>query len=264
METYAKVRVAVQEDLSPALPADVLGDLLELASRARLLDINSLQRDLVGEQTRRVLPAAQHKRRVRLLRIDNRLLDVLVDRRLDGAHEARAHVDTACAERQRSSETLAVGKAARGDEGHAERLAGAAQQDEVGDVCLADVASALEAIDGEEVDAELDGRLRVADRGALVQDRGAGGLQLLDDRPGAVAGCLDNVDLLLDNDAGVGGVVWGYHGGEKSEVDAEGVLGHGAAAADFFAQVFGRGLGEGCQLRRVSKAAAECLIMGNG
>jgi hypothetical protein len=264
METYAKVRVAVQEDLSPALPADVLGDLLELASRARLLDINSLQRDLVGEQTRRVLPAAQHKRRVRLLRIDNRLLDVLVDRRLDGAHEARAHVDTACAERQRSSETLAVGKAARGDEGHAERLAGAAQQDEVGDVCLADVASALEAVDGEEVDAELDGRLRVADRGALVQDRGAGGLQLLDDRPGAVAGCLDNVDLLLDNDAGVGGVVWGYHGGEKSEVDAEGVLGHGAAAADFFAQVFGRGLGEGCQLRRVSKAAAECLIMGNG
>jgi len=108
-------------------------------------------------------------------------------------------------------------------------------------------AGALEAVDGEEVDAELDGRLGMADRGALVQDRGTGGFELLDDGPWAVAGRLDNVNLLLDDDAGVGGVVRGDHGGEESEVDAEGVLCHGAAAPDLFAQVLGCGLGEGRQ-----------------
>jgi hypothetical protein len=47
---------------------------------------------------------------------------------------------------------------------------------------------------------------------------------------------------------GVGAVVWGNHGGEERQVYAEGVLGHGAAAADLLAEIFGRGLSEGCEL----------------
>jgi hypothetical protein len=39
---------------------------------------------------------------------------------------------------------LAVGETARGDEGDLEGLAGAAEEDEVGDVGLADVAKACE------------------------------------------------------------------------------------------------------------------------
>jgi hypothetical protein len=106
-------------------------------------------------------------------------------------------------------------------------------------------------VDGEEVDAELDGGLRVPDRRALVQDGGAGGFQLLDHWAGRVAGGFDDGDFLLDDDARVGGVVRGHHGGEEGEVDAEGVFGHGAAAADFFAQVLRGGLGEGCELEGV-------------
>ena len=107
---------------------------------------------------------------------------------------------------------------------------------------------ALEAVDAEEVNAKFDRGLGVADRRALVQDSGACGFELLDDGAGAVAGGFHNADFLLDDDARVGGVVGGDHGGEEGQVDAEGVGGHGAAAADFFAEVLGGGLGEGCEL----------------
>jgi hypothetical protein len=47
---------------------------------------------------------------------------------------------------------------------------------------------------------------------------------------------------------GVGTVVGGNHGGEEGQVHSEGVFGHGATSADFFAEVFGGWLGEGCEL----------------
>lgn len=83
------------------------------------------------------------------------------------------------------------------------------------------------------------------DAGALVQDDAVGGFQLLDHGAGAVARGLDDVDPFFDYHAGVGAVVWGNESGEEGQVHAEGVLGHGAAAADLFSQVFGGGLGQG-------------------
>lgn len=109
-KTYTKVWVTVLEDLSASLAADVLGNFLELSSCAGLLDVDGLQSDLVREQSRRVLPASEYESSVGLLRIDNGLLDVLVDGRLDCAHEARAHVDTASAKGKSSSQSLAVCK----------------------------------------------------------------------------------------------------------------------------------------------------------
>jgi hypothetical protein len=47
--TYTKVRVSVQKDLSASLAAHKLCNLLKFARRAVLLNINGLQRNLVGE-----------------------------------------------------------------------------------------------------------------------------------------------------------------------------------------------------------------------
>lgn len=180
-------------------------------------------------------------------RLNDLVLNVDVDGRLDGAHEAGTHVDTLSAQAERSGQAVSVRESTGGDERDLEGLARAAQEDEVGEIALADVAGALEAVDGEEVDAELDGALGVADGGALMQDEGADSLELLDDGAGAVAGGLDDLDALVDDDLGVRAVVWGNHGGEEGDVHAEWVFGHGFAAADLLAQVFGCGLREGCE-----------------
>ena len=82
-------------------------------------------------------------------------LDVVVDWCLDCAHEAGAHVDTLGTESESSGQTLTVSEAAGSDEWDAEDLSGAGEEDEVGDVRLADVAGALEAVDRHEVNAEL-------------------------------------------------------------------------------------------------------------
>lgn len=168
-----------------------------------------------------------------------------MDGRLDGAHEARAHVDAARAQHQRRGEALAVGEAARRDEGRLERLPRAAQQDEVCNVALADVARALEAVDAEEVDAQLDGALGVADGGALVQDGDARGLELADDGAGRVAGRLDDAHALVDDGLRVRRVVGRQHRRQQRQVDGERVLGQRAAALDLGAQGLGRGEDEG-------------------
>lgn len=105
------------------------------------------------------------------------------------------------------------------------------------------MAGALEAVDGEEVDAEVDGALGVPDRGAFVQDGAVCGFELGDEGAGAVAGCFDDRDAAFDDGEGVGVVVGGVEGGEEGEVYAEGVGGHGFAAGDFVAEVGGGGLG---------------------
>lgn len=106
---------------------------------------------------------------------------------------------------------------------------------------ILDLPCALEAVDGQEVDAHLDSADGVADGSALVQDDDAGLLELGDDRAGAVAGRLDDLDALLDDGVSVGAVVRRDHGGQQRHVDSEGVLGHGAAPPDLLAQlVWGR------------------------
>lgn len=237
--------IACHEDLLATLAADQGGDLLELASGALLLDFEGLFGDLVLVEAGGVAPAAQQQGGVGLVGLDNLLLDLDVDGRLLGAHEAGAHIDTASTKAEGGGQSPAVGEATAGDEGHLERLAGLAEQDEVCKIGLANVAGALEAVDAEEVDAHLDGALGVADGGALVQDDNAGLLELGNDGARGVAGRLDNLDALIDDGLGVGAVVGGHHGGQEGNVDTEGVLGQGSAASDLLAQVVGRGEDEG-------------------
>jgi len=100
----------------------------------------------------------------------------------------------------------------RGRETHEEQAA---------DVVLARVTCALEAVDREEVDADLFGGLGVTDARALVDDGEAVLLEVLDDRDGGgPAGRLGNLDALLDDDLGVLVVRRRRDGREEREVDA--------------------------------------------
>lgn len=96
---------------------------------------------------------------------------------------------------------------------------------------------ALEAIDAQEIHAEFDGRLRMADGGAFVEDRTSGFFQLFDHWAWGVACCFDDSDAFVYHRLGVAVVVWGHEGGEQGYVDGEGGFGEGAAAADLFAEI---------------------------
>lgn len=93
-DTYTVLWITIDEDLATPRTTDIRRNLSKLARGTLLLDLERLIRDLVPVQPRGVRPAPQYECRIRLLGADNLLLDVLVDRCLDGAHEARAHVNT--------------------------------------------------------------------------------------------------------------------------------------------------------------------------
>lgn len=246
--TYAEINVTIDEDLTAPLAANIGLDLTEFASLGLLLHLQCILSHLISEKTGGVLPPTQDKRSISFLCRDNSLLNLLVDGSFNSAHKASTHVDTLGTKSQGSSKTLAIGKSTRGDERNAEFLTSTAQKDEVGDIVLTDVAGTLKAIDGKEVHAELDGGLCMADCCALVQDNGASLLQLGDDGAWVVTGGLDDLDTFVDDDLGVGGIVGGNDGGKEGQVHSEGVFGHGPTSADFFAEVFGGWLGEGCEL----------------
>lgn len=259
MNTYTVIRISSDKNLSSPLTANIRLNLLKLACCTRLLDLRRRSSDLVLEQPTRVLPPSQHKLCVILRGLDNRLLDVDVDRRLNGTHEPGAHVDTLSSQAQRRSETLSICESTGGNKGDLERLSRSAQQNQVGDIRLANVASTLEAIDAQEIHAKFNGALSMSDRRALVQDNGVHLLQLLDDRAGGVAGRLDNLDSFVDDDLCVGAVVRRVYRGEQRDIYAEGLRGHGLGLADLFAEVLGRGLCEGCE-----DTEAACVGDGRG
>lgn len=83
------------------------------------------------------------------------------------------------------------------------------------------MARAFEPINAQEINSELDRRLRMADGGALVENCTAGFFQLFDHRPGGVACCFDDCDAFVYDGLGVAVVIWGNEGGEQGYVDAE-------------------------------------------
>lgn len=210
----AKLGVTIDKDLLAALSTNEGGDLCKFARLALLLDLESLEGDLVLVETTRVAPATQEEGSIRFLGLDNLFLDVLVDGGLDGAHEPGTHVDATSAEDKRSSETEAVSEASRGDKGDLEGLAGAAEQDEVCNVAFAHVASTLEAVNRQEINAQLHGALCVSDSRAFMEDDDAGFLQLRNHGARRVACRLYNLDPFVDDRLRVRAVVGGHHGGQ--------------------------------------------------
>lgn len=245
-ETYTKIHITVQEYLTSTLATDKRGDVAEFAALALLLGLQCFPRHLVAEQPAGVPPAAQHQRGISLLGVHNRLLDFLVNWRFDSTHESRSHINTLRTQRQRRRQPLPISKPTGRDKRNLKLLPRTTKQDEIRDITLTHVTRAFKPVNGQEINAQFHSGLGVSDSRALVQDGCVCFLELLDDRAWVVACCFDDLDALVDDDLCVGGVVWRDESGEEGYVYAEGVLRHGAASADFFAEVFGGGLGEGC------------------
>lgn len=210
------------------------------------LNPHRLLRHLIPIQPRRIPKTPQHQLRIPLASLHNRPLDIEMNRRFDRTHEPGPHIDAFGAQRQRSRQAVAIREAATRHEGGITKdLAGAAQQNKIGDVGLADMAGALEAIDAQEIDAEADGRFRVPDRGALVDDDAAGLLEQPDHGARRVARRFHDPDPAVDDGLRVGEVVGRVERGQEREVDAERVRGQDAGAGDFGGQVRGGRLGQG-------------------
>ncbi len=141
-----------------------------LELRAALLERDHLFEIDVLEHPRRVVHGAEHQVRVALAGLDQRLLDVVVDRRLARAHEARAHVDALRTEAQGRRHAAAVADAAGRDDRNLQRANRGRDQDHVRHVVLAGMTGAFEAVDADDVHARALGRERVAHRRALVHD----------------------------------------------------------------------------------------------
>lgn len=116
-----------------------------------------------------------------------------------------------------------------------------------------DLPCAFESIYGEEIDTELDSALCVPDRGAFVEDNGASLLQLGNNRTRAVTSGLDYLDALVDDDLGVGGIVWWYKSRQQCDIDAKGVFGHVSTPPNFISQILGCRLGESCEDTQASR-----------
>lgn len=242
--THAIVNVTLLVDNATTSTGNEVLDVVKLGTRLALAPVD-FNGDLVLEHTRSVAERPEHQGGLAFVGLDHGFLDFLVDGRLDGAHEAGAHVDAFGAQGNGGSETAAVAHAARGDVRDLEGLGGLGEEDEAGNVVLTGVTGALVAVDREDVDAETLGGESVADGGALVDDDAAGFLEALDKRAGVVAGGLDDLDARLDDGGGVLVIGRGVDRGQDGEVDTERLGGHLAAAGDLFAESVGSGLGEG-------------------
>ncbi len=230
----ARVHVAVQHD-ARIDAGHFLDDVLELEVAAeRLLLLEQPVDRGVAQHAFGVAQRPHHESRVELGRGDDRLLDVLVHRRLLRRDEARAHVDAFGAERERSDQRSAVRHAAGCDERDLQLLGCARQQDEVRHVVLAGMTAALEAVDADGVAADRLCLQRVAHRRALVDHLDAGGVQVRHHLLGVAAGRLDDLDAALDDRADVAGIVRRIDRRQERQVHADRLVGHVAAAADLF------------------------------
>ena len=138
------------------------------------LDLSELHRRAVLEDPRGVLQRAHRHVRVDLGRLDHALLEALRPDALLRDAERGADVDAAGAEGEGGGELGAGGDATRADVRDGELLRADGLEHEVAHVVLARVSGALEAVEGDDVRAALDGGEGVAGGGALVDDDAAG------------------------------------------------------------------------------------------
>lgn len=96
-----------------------------------------------------------------------RIRETHVDVRLLSGHEEGTAVHSASSERDGSGESTSVSDSSRGEIWDVERLGSEGKEDETSHIVFSRVTSALESVDGKHVNAELYGRLGVADGGAL-------------------------------------------------------------------------------------------------
>ena len=181
---------------------------------------------------------------LQLVGLDDGLFHIFVNRRLDCGHEAGSHVHALGAHRERGDERAPVGLAAGGDEGDFKLVRGPWQQDHVGNVVLARVAGAFEAVDARGVAADALGLEGVAHRGAFVDHLDAGVFQVGQHRLRIVARGFHRLDAAVDDGLDDGRVVRRVERGQESQIDADGLVGHVLGPGDLVGEVLRRLLGQ--------------------
>jgi hypothetical protein len=121
---------------------------------------------------------------------------------------------------------------------------GGGQQHQVGDVVLAGVAGALEAVHGHRRAAQALGLQGVAHRGALVDHLDAVLIEQRHEGFRAAPGGFHDLDTGVDDHLGVLFVRHRLDGRQQRQVDAERLVGHFLAAGDLLGEIFRRGLGQ--------------------
>ena len=160
-----------------------------------------------------------------------------MDGRLDGAHEPRAHVDAVGTQRQRRHQATAVGESARGDHRDVDLGRRRRDQHQAGDVVLAGMAGALEAVDADAVHAEALRLDRMPHRGALVQHLDPVVVEHRQMRRRVGARGLDDLDAGVDDHLAVLVVRRRVDRRQDRQVHAERLVGQIPALGDLVRQV---------------------------
>ena len=216
-------------------------------SRVAGLNLLNLPRHVVLVHPLRVANRLHHQRGAPLVRLHQRRLDAVVDRRLLRGHEPRAHVHAVGAQREARGELLSGADAPRRHVRDRQRRPRLGQQHEVAHVVLARVTRALEPVHGYAVGAEPLRGERVLDRDALVHHRDAVLLEEGDPLARISARGLHHRHALVDDHLGVGAVVGGREARQKRKVHRERLTGlqQSLARADLVPEELRRALGQG-------------------
>ena len=200
------------------------------------------QDGLVVQNPFSVAQGAHHQAGVQLAGRHNGLFDVFMHRCLFGRNKACTHVDALSAQRQRRHQRAAIGHAARRDKRNFELFCRAGQQNEVGHIVFARVATALKPIHADGVATDGLGFERMPHRGAFVDHLDARLMQGRQPLLRVVACGFHHFHTTVNDGFDVAGVIGCFDNGQKGQVDAKRLVRHLAATANFVSQIGRRAL----------------------
>src|ERR1700682_5044109 len=238
----AGIDVTELEDLAATHAGDEVFDVLEWT--AAFQDLHHLARHRITGDPRGVVQCPEDQFGAALVAGDDRVLDVLVDRGLGGAHEPRSHVDAVGAQRQRGHQTPGGGEATGGDHRDLDLVGCRRYQHQARDVVLAWMTGALEPVDADAVHAQALRLDRMPHRGALVQHLDPVVVEHRQMWRRIGSGGLHDLDAGVDDDLAVLVVGRRIDGRQDREVHPERLVGQIAATGNLAGQIGGCGLGQ--------------------
>ena len=240
----AGIRIAKFIDTATTLACHQMTQIVD-GGATPALDRHDFTADGIARHARGIAQRAEDQFGGALVVGNDLLLDSLMNRTLDGAHEARAHIDSLGTKCQRRNQSACITEAARGDHRDLDLVGCSRDQDEAGCVVFAGMAGTFEAIDRNRIGADPLGLQGMTHRGALVDHLDTGLLQLGDVLLRIVAGGLDDANTRIDDRLTVLGIRRRRERRQNRQVHAEGFVGQFATAGDFTTQIIRRGLREG-------------------
>jgi hypothetical protein len=163
------------------------------------LDGEDLLDRRIGQHALGIAQWSHDQARLQFTCRDQRLLHIVVRRRLLRRDKPRVHIDAVGAEGESGDQTARIGHAARSDKRGPELFGDARQQDHVWNVVLARMPAAFETVDADRIAADPLCSQRMANRGAFMDDFDAVNLQGRQILLGVATGSFDDADAAFDD-----------------------------------------------------------------